>query len=63
MKKCNCEDWEPNIRKIDDIISMQANMAWGNKNGWDGKVFEFCPWCGGELKDDIKEVGDLCHED
>lgn len=54
MIKCTCEDWGPNIKIINDI-TMHAYMAWGNKNGWDGKIFEFCPWCGSELKDDVED--------
>lgn len=49
MEKCTCEDWESNIKKINNMISMQANMAWGNKDGWDGMFFKFCPWCGKKL--------------
>lgn len=36
---------------------MQSHMAWGNKNGYEGKPFVFCPWCGSKLvAEEIKSV-------
>ena len=52
MKKCNCEDWEPNIEIINGMINTQAAHSWGNKDGYEGKPFDFCPWCGERLVDD-----------
>lgn len=51
--ECRCPDWKPNIKIIDGMIIMQTNMAWGNKKGYIGKRFKFCPWCGRLLN--IKE--------
>lgn len=36
MKECKCEDWKENIEYLD-------------MNYYDGKEFEFCPWCGKKL--------------
>lgn len=46
---CKCKDWKPNIDIVNGFIVMQANMAWGNKKGYTGKPFRFCPWCGKKL--------------
>ena len=46
---CKCKDWKPNIDIVNGFIVMQANMAWGNKKGYTGKAFRFCPWCGKKL--------------
>lgn len=55
---CDCKDWEPNISIINGYISMQANMAWGNKEGYSGKPFDYCPWCGSELvKEEVEDEG------
>jgi len=46
---CTCKEWEPNIKIINGMIGMQSVMAWGNKKGYTGKPFQFCPWCGRKL--------------
>jgi len=43
---CDCPDWKPNIKIIDGMILIQTNMAWGSKEGYTGKSFKYCPWCG-----------------
>jgi len=62
MKICTCEDWEPNIKIINGYIDMAANRVCGDKRGYTGKYFTHCPWCGKMLEEEIKEIGDLCHE-
>ena len=57
MKQCNCKDWKPNIEIINGFISMQTVMAWGNKDGYTGKPFVYCPWCGKKLKE-VKDPND-----
>ena len=47
---CNCKDWKPNIDIIDSYIVMDSIHVWGNKAGYTGKPFLFCPWCGDKLK-------------
>ena len=54
MIKCTCEYWEPNIKIINGYIDTQACHSWGNKNGYEGQPFIYCPWCGSELKDDVE---------
>lgn len=51
---CDCLDWKLNIEIIDNMILMQTNMAWGNKEGYTGKRFKYCPWCG-RLLETIRE--------
>lgn len=58
MKYCKCKDWAPNIEILDGFIVMQMNMAWGNKKGYEGKPFVYCPWCG----DTLIEKKDNGHE-
>jgi len=48
--KCDCKDWEPNIKIINGMIDIQTHMSWGNKDGYTGKVFKYCPWCAKKLK-------------
>ena len=53
---CNCKDWKPNIEIINGIIDMQTHMAWGNKDGYQGKPFVYCPWCGSKLTVEVPEI-------
>jgi len=55
MVICTCKDWKPNIKIINGYITMDAIHAWGNKDGYTGKAFRFCPWCGKKL---VKAVYD-----
>lgn len=50
MSTCDCKDWKPNIAIINGYIAVQSHMAWGNKDGYTGKPFKFCPWCSRRLK-------------
>ena len=43
-KEC-CEDWKPNIDKINGFIQTAAARA-NNFNIYTGIPFRFCPWCG-----------------
>ena len=47
---CKCKDWTDNIRILDGMIATQSVMAWGNKDGYTGKPFKYCPWCGRKRK-------------
>lgn len=40
-----CEDWKPNLDKINGFILTAAARS-GNFNIYTGKPFVFCPWCG-----------------
>jgi len=55
MNGCKCKDWEPNMFLLDGMIGIQALMSWGNKDGYTGKPFVYCPWCGEELQDSPTE--------
>ncbi len=44
---CDCSDWAPNIKKVDGPIIMATIRA--GRDTYDGKQFEFCPWCGSQL--------------
>ena len=39
-----CHDWKPGLAKIDNFIVLQSIRA--GKDVYDGKAFNFCPWCG-----------------
>ena len=52
---CDCKDWKPNIDIINGYITMDAMHSWGNKDGYTGKQFAYCPWCGSKLKGDKDE--------
>lgn len=57
---CTCIDWKQNIDKLNSPFVLQSARS-GGKSQYNGKVFEFCPWCGknlhGKAKDDRKESG------
>lgn len=40
-----CDDWNANIKKLNAPIELQAIRS-GFKWQYDGKPFQFCPWCG-----------------
>lgn len=48
--KCTCPDWEPNIKKVNGPILLQAARA--GRSLYDGEPFVFCPWCGSQLMND-----------
>lgn len=39
---CSCEDWEPGIEAINGFIV----LGWSHGIPYEGKKFQFCPWCG-----------------
>ncbi len=39
-----CADWAPQTKKIDDFILLACARA--GRDLFDGKIFQFCPWCG-----------------
>jgi len=47
--ECKCKDWKPNIEIINGYIVMNALHSYGNREGYTGKPFEYCPWCGKKL--------------
>ncbi len=44
---CECDDWAVNIEVLNMGVIM--NHIHGG-NGYTGKIFKYCPWCGKELK-------------
>ena len=44
---CNCKDWQENIVEL-----QKPWHLWFSQNGdsYNGKQFNFCPWCGKSLK-------------
>jgi hypothetical protein len=46
---CGCIDWQENIGKVNAGFTM---MFIHGCSGYDGKPFQYCPWCGMELIDD-----------
>ncbi len=45
MKKCNCKDWEENMK----IMSSAIMLYHGHGFGGIKKSFNYCPYCGKEL--------------
>ncbi len=51
MRECNnCEEWEANIKKLEDIQLFCMNQSAAPKA--ESKVFDYCPWCGHYLTED-----------
>lgn len=42
-----CPDWKPNVAIIDGLVVMDAIHG---GNGYNGKKWAYCPWCGKEIK-------------
>ncbi len=55
MRECSCEDWPIQIDKVNAPIMLQSARS-GFKWHWDGKHFDYCPWCGKKLVAMNKEV-------
>lgn len=45
----NCEDWAPEIEKVNGPIVLWSIRA--GRDLFNGKPFKFCPWCGAILSD------------
>lgn len=46
-----CLDWKPGLAKIDSFIVLQSIRT--GKDLYDGKAFNFCPWCGAKRSNKI----------
>lgn len=46
--ECSCDDWTPNIDKINGPIVLQSIRS-GGAYQYAGKKMVFCPWCGNKL--------------
>ena len=47
IKKCYCNDWLESSQVLFDQQIFCANQSAAPK--WEGKVFDYCPWCGQRL--------------
>jgi len=43
---CTCKDWKENMPLINGLASFSILHG---SNGYKGKYFEYCPWCGKEI--------------
>lgn len=41
---CTCDDWKPEIDKINGFIVVASIRA--SQDLYDGKLMVYCPWCG-----------------
>lgn len=48
-RKCTCADYEPNVEKINAPMALQHARNPLTYKGYDGKIWQFCPWCGSKL--------------
>lgn len=46
VRYCDCEKWENSWPEIESA----QTLAWSHGTNYTGDIFEFCPWCGEELK-------------
>jgi len=44
--ECNCPDWKENLPIINDAFAFKVLHG---SNGYEGKPFIYCPWCGKKL--------------
>ncbi|MBM4137267.1 MAG: hypothetical protein FJ241_10625 [Nitrospira sp.] len=51
VRECNCKDWQENIAKLNSGFTLSTIHGLG---GYQGKIFNFCPWCGKSIA--IKEA-------
>lgn len=52
----NCDDYKPNIEKLDNLNTFCAIQTAGPV--YDGKPFDYCPWCGYELEKEPEYYGE-----
>ena len=45
-KSCACEDWKDNIRILNTPYILNLTVV----GHYEGKIFDYCPWCGERLK-------------
>jgi hypothetical protein len=50
---CTCKDWKENI----DKIHAPFLLTWARSGSeYEGKIWDFCPWCGEELINEPAEA-------
>ncbi len=47
--KCDCEEWAPNIEKVNAPLATAFARNPSTAKQYDGVTFRFCPWCGSAL--------------
>lgn len=47
--ECKCEDWAENMPKVNAPLMLAVARNPDTAQQYDGKPFEYCPWCGEEL--------------
>jgi len=52
---CDCDDWKENMKIIDDYVIFHYNHF---GVGYEGKKFEYCPWCGKKLLEYLEDEDD-----
>lgn len=48
MMICTCDDFKENAPKVDSLITL-ASLRYATRDGYTGKIFVYCPWCGKHL--------------
>lgn len=46
MRYCDCKDWEENNPKLNAGYGL---LSVHGVKGYEGKLFEYCPWCAKKL--------------
>jgi ribosomal protein S27AE len=53
MADCSCKDWDENLPKINAPLVLQQ-VRTGVR--YEGKPFQFCPWCGSALAESKQDT-------
>lgn len=48
-KHCNCADYDKNVAHVNSATQLLYAGNPETYKGYQGKAFEFCPWCGTKL--------------
>lgn len=51
--ECNCKDWKNNLPRVNAGFALEAIHG---GQGYTGKTFVYCPWCGKKLDEDKTSI-------
>lgn len=63
MYGCDCNKWDEGIKAVNGPITLQSARSGGNYQFDQNYVFEYCPWCGKELRWNIRTKEQAYGED